>query len=465
MADNIDLFTYLPIHLLIVIISFLPFKEAAKTSILSRRWRDIWRATKNVELDESFFVKPGGSISDQKVQRRNFLHFAQQWIKNYNEPAVHNFRLAFARPTNFHGEMERFIAFATARGVKALALDFADPEWNDHDDDFHGNHVALFDLPMHIYGHRVLESLRLYSINFLVFEFRNFVALKDLSLGWVELSTSSLKALLLNCPSLESLSLKKCRNMEVLNVSAPNLRLKRLVIDKCSIDENTIAIEAPMLRFLQYCGALSSFYFDGPHCMQEANLDFMVESEFAESGDLLYYLLQEICCIRVLTVCSYMLQVIPTGEEPLGLSTPLHVRHLILKTAMHENEFYGISFFLKSCPHLETLSIEIGPAKIFEDYEPPYEFETHSFWTRNVLVFRCINRTLKAVEIKGFRGTPNELQLLKYLLKFGRVMEKLTLNFSREVLSNGRNMASYQQIAQQLQQFEIASGNLRLLIC
>jgi hypothetical protein len=59
------------------------------------------------------------------------------------------------------------------------------------------------------------------------------------------------------------------------------------------------------------------------------------------------------------------LQIVPSGNEPLGLQAQIDVRYLILKTALHINEFCGIRFMLRSCPHLEILTIDIGPANIF----------------------------------------------------------------------------------------------------
>jgi len=44
----------------------------------------------------------------------------------------------------------------------------------------------------------------------------------------------------------------------------------------------------------------------------------------------------------------------------------LNLKHLTLKTAMHENEFCGISFFMHSSPCLETLTIQIGPGRVLD---------------------------------------------------------------------------------------------------
>ncbi|KAK9269659.1 hypothetical protein L1049_001437 [Liquidambar formosana] len=462
MARNLNMFTYLPTHIIIIIISFLPFKEAARTSVLSKQWRNVWRATKSLEFNETSFVNQDESVENQEVQRRSFLDFVRQWIMAYNEPIVENFRLSFSRATNFPADVEKWIAFAIDHRVKSLSLDFSDPTWDE--EGVENNRVALFELPFYVYGHRILESLKLFSCKFQVSEFKNFSTLTSLSLGWVELTTPSLKAFLVGCPLLETLSLKNCWNLEFLDISAPNLRLTSLVINKCFLDINSIIITAPKLRSLVYSGALCRFNFDGPHCMREAALDFGFETEFIEWGDLLYDILREICCVDVLTVCSYVLQVLPTGEEPLSLSPRMDVKHLILKTTMHENEFFGISFLLKSCPYLETLTIEILPGRIFEDYVPPYDFEAHTFWTQNVLVFKCLQKTLKVVEIKGFKGTMNELRLLKYFITCGRAMKRLNLHISREEGTDGGNIDLYFRNAQILKRFDKASKGMYVWI-
>lgn len=56
---------------------------------------------------------------------------------------------------------------------------------------------------------------------------------------------------------------------------------------------------------------------------------------------------------------------IPHAEEPFGMTVPLEVKHLILNAGMHPHEYYGINFMLKSCPSLQTLTINIGPGRRF----------------------------------------------------------------------------------------------------
>lgn len=149
---------------------------------------------------------------------------------------------------------------------------------------------------------------------------------------------------------------------------------------------------------------------------------------------------------------------------------------------------------LKSCPQLQTLRINIVPAKFFpvsiiwqlqydlicnsfnaqftilffffflQDYVAPYEFNPQEFWTKNLVIYRCIKGSLKVVEVKGFKGTVNELYFLQYLVRFGPILQQLNLYLSEEVDENGGNREAYLQRAQRVQQFKKASNYLQISI-
>jgi len=67
---------------------------------------------------------------------------------------------------------------------------------------------------MHVYQLGLfLKSLKLYSCDFDMPDFLNFDALKDISLGWIEVHIDTLKTLLSTCKTIEILSLKRCWNL------------------------------------------------------------------------------------------------------------------------------------------------------------------------------------------------------------------------------------------------------------
>ncbi|XP_052177621.1 putative F-box/LRR-repeat protein At1g56400 [Diospyros lotus] len=412
-----DVLSRLPDSLLVAIISFLPFKEAARTSVLSKRCRYIWHETKNIEFNQAFFE-----------------------------------------------EFQQLIQFAMAHKAKCLDLDFSDPTW---DEESMENHVASFELPSpDVYQHRELEELRLFSCNFRVLEFKCFKALKSLSLGWTKLSSSFLTTLCLNCKFLESLSLKKCWDLKYLDISGSKLRT--LVIDRCLDLDNGVVIDAPKLQFFKYSGRLVIFMIEYLNAMVEADLNFGFEFEFGEFGDIICDLLRDLWSIRVLTVCSYILQVIPSAEEYPLLRPPLEgIRELTMKTTLHAHEFHGISFFLNSCPLLERLTIDIGsrPTTIFSERGTTLDLNEHEFLSKYkyMIVYGCLRTSLRVIEIKGFKGGPSEVAAIKYFLRFGLVLEALFICVSKEKGADGVDMEpQYRENARKLLQFPTASKSLAI---
>ncbi|CAL9017545.1 unnamed protein product [Prunus brigantina] len=459
-----DRFSVLPESHLSAIVSFLPFKEAARTCVLSKRWRHVWRSSKNIEFDERCFANVD---ADREVQRQVFIDFVRQWVQNYQEPTVDRLSLKFSHPQNNPRVVENCIAFALARHVKHLALDFSDPTWAVHDlDDI--AHPTRFDLPLSVYNHP-LESLTLSSCNFNVSEFKNFGVLKEISLCWVEMKESTTKALLANCGCLESLSLRHCWDMDnFFCVRVGELKLKTLVVYKCRFTCSYFEFEAPNLRCLRYSGTLPKFCLLRNGGLDEVDLDFGHETHGNEAvSDLLGQLIDEVNPMRALTVCTFMLQVLPMGEE--GIGSPLGITQLTLKTTMHDHEQHGIQYLLKNCPQLETLKFEIGSharTRIinYTEYEAPCaEVKPEHMWDQTKIIFSCVTQTLREVEMKGFRASPNEIGFLCYLLYHGRLMEKLTIIVSSQASGRG-NPQLYRMVAEKTRDLPRTVPNLQIII-
>ncbi|KAM1539055.1 hypothetical protein ACFX15_003619 [Malus domestica] len=84
-SNNIDRLSQLPEPLLLIIISHLPFKEAARNSILSKLWRRLGPLTRNVEFNERFFVNFEAALLDRELQGQAFFEFVYHWIENIQE--------------------------------------------------------------------------------------------------------------------------------------------------------------------------------------------------------------------------------------------------------------------------------------------------------------------------------------------------------------------------------------------
>ncbi|XP_050217312.1 F-box protein At3g62230-like [Mercurialis annua] len=426
--------------------SVLLQQEASRTCILSKQWLHVWRETTNIEFNENFFHAPQEADEETLIMQRNvFIRFVRQFITNYPQKSIQRFALTCSNPQEFLPDVKAFVGFALSRNVTELELDFSNPNWREDDDHSHES-SSMFELPVETYEliKGSVVSLKLFACRFDAYGVSNFSILKSVSLGWIGLSICSIKCVLVNCPLIESLSLKNCWGLQSFEIPSPSLKLKTFVIDKCNLIEDFFMIEGSKLEFLKYSGTIAPFYISSPRNLKEADLDFGLQTEFdADFGYVLYDFLQEIYAAKVLTLCSVFLQIIPQGEEPFGFQVSLDVRHLILKTAMHFNEYFGIRFMLNSCPLLEILTFDIGPAIIFHDYTPPFQFNPHDFWLKNLIVLKCVKKRLRVINVKGFKGTWNELYVLRYLIHFGDKLKRVNLYISNEEGDNGENRETY----------------------
>ena len=309
MAGSSDRFSLLPDSLLVVIASLLPFKDAVRTSVLSKRWLNTVRSMTNVELSELFFVNPNEPDETREAQRRAFLEFATSWIDNYQESVVNKFSLKLSMPENAGEVIRRCIAFATDRGVKELELDFSDSNWDE--DNYLDDYLASFELPGHVYRQSGdLEYLKLYSCSLSEANLHKFYALKEVSLGWMEVTTYVMKTLLSNCQMLESLSLKRCWAADAFDLGDDGMRLRKLVLDKCHFHYDFFRVNSPHLRVFKYSGTMNYFYVEASlPFIEQVELDFSYECGFEGHGEILYDLVEDFYAVRVLTVCSYLLQV------------------------------------------------------------------------------------------------------------------------------------------------------------
>jgi len=310
MGVNIDWFSLLHDSLLSVIVSSLPFKDAVRTSTLSKDWKKVCKLTRNIEFNELFFVKFDQPPEIVHAQRMAFLEFMKKWIENHGENVIDKFSLTMSAPKVFSEDIDRCITFAIRNGVKDLELDFTSPTWI-KDKFYYNNFVASVDLNSYVYEYSGLESLKLYSCDFSASEMVNFHSLKEISLGFMKVSISAIEALLTNCEMLESLNFYMCWSLdEDFILKGEYLGLKKLVINKCHFKSSTFRINAPNLKVFDYHGSLFDIDIQSP-ALDEVNLEFSLEHGCQGHGSYyLHKLLKDLPSPRVMTVCSYWLQVL-----------------------------------------------------------------------------------------------------------------------------------------------------------
>ncbi|KAL9268858.1 putative F-box/LRR-repeat protein [Drosera capensis] len=372
--DGEDFFARLPDCLLILIISFLPLKEAVRKSILAKRWRQLWRFIPYMELDEHHFTRLGAANhkgNDQEEQLLQFFNFANTWIENYTNQTMGRFSLLFSRPHDYPEVMLRFIDFATRHGARHLELDFTGPAQGTDVLPIRPENIPVpFDLPDCVHWFESFNLLKLSACVFNVTNFVNLGTLRSLYLGWVEITSTMIRQIMESCTVLESLSLVKCYGETQFMIMSSGLR--KLIIDKCC-DLLVLFVWTPNLRSFKYSGTVVEFGIVEFPELEEADVDLRLSPYYDDSNaNRIASLLVHLRHAKTLSVCSYVTQ---------------------------DNEDYGV------------LPLNFAPDTFWLSIEQPV----------------CLKDTLKVVEINGFRGIEYESCFARFLHCHGRVLDTLKL--------------------------------------
>jgi hypothetical protein len=83
-----DRLSDLPDGLLHTIMSFLPAPQVVQTSVLSRRWRDLWRSTPCISIEQRDFRITAGSQRHEREEKwRKLENFTTNFLLFHNNVA------------------------------------------------------------------------------------------------------------------------------------------------------------------------------------------------------------------------------------------------------------------------------------------------------------------------------------------------------------------------------------------
>ncbi|XP_050144773.1 F-box/FBD/LRR-repeat protein At1g13570-like [Malus sylvestris] len=197
---ELDRISNLPSDVSEQILSFLPIKDAVKTSVLSSRWRYKTATLPHLVFDNQCFpTKPFTT----------FEHIVDQVLVLHVGP-IHTFRLVHEIPTAT-GHIVRWILHLSRNAIKEFILDV----WRKNP----------YKMPSCFYSCQDLVSLTLYNCLLKPpSTFKGFRSLKNLYLREVTIAQDVLQALI-DCSSLlERLALRTCSGISHLKINAPNVQ-------------------------------------------------------------------------------------------------------------------------------------------------------------------------------------------------------------------------------------------------
>nr|KYP65296.1 Putative F-box/LRR-repeat protein At3g28410 family [Cajanus cajan] len=212
--DCEDLINQLPDGIPVAILSKLPINDAARTSILSRKWRYLWTFfSGTLEFDGSPIMKDMKKdikkASGRHLQmameimydaeRQTYTSWINELLSSLKSSTLQGLKFWFHVGTEC--DTDKWVHFAIQKKVQKLELYFG--------------HSFEYVLPLHL------------------FKVESFNSLHVLRLKFITVTKEMLEYLLCCCPLLETLSLVSSVVPKTIKVSGPSLKLKCLELVRC----------------------------------------------------------------------------------------------------------------------------------------------------------------------------------------------------------------------------------------
>ncbi|KAM7461915.1 hypothetical protein LguiA_030036 [Lonicera macranthoides] len=238
-----DRISNLPRNLIDGILERMSTRNAARPSILSKKWRYIWSTHPQLVLDYDFFLGP-----DEK----NVRWTASEYVKVINKILIvhngtieeFNLHIPFAQSP----EMDLWILILSRNGIKDLTL--------------HNTHSQPYKLPCYLFSCTELTSLDLYNFTIPVppLDFRGFRNLNELFLVKISLSPkirshsrSCMELFVALCKEVE-----QQKDFDLMVLLSNITEIRRLRLDGFSLKVSTFTNEG-MQQVLNYMEASGHF--------------------------------------------------------------------------------------------------------------------------------------------------------------------------------------------------------------
>ncbi|KAM5579297.1 hypothetical protein ABKV19_009204 [Rosa sericea] len=216
-------------------------KGAARTSVLSKRWRDVWTSFSVLTFDQRKFQKPEG-VQD-KSKNEMFKDFIDRSLQSQLEQnlGIRKFELHL---TSYDQEMargmEQWVGLATENNIKELGLHVHT----------RGNNVHNF--PRNAFASDTLTRLRLQSCKLETSCAVKLPHLQKLYLRDCNVDEQRIQHIISSCPLIEDLRLISCTGLKFLQISSL-LKLDRVEVYNCR-GLKKIEVKAAKLQTFWYCG-------------------------------------------------------------------------------------------------------------------------------------------------------------------------------------------------------------------
>ncbi|KAM5585984.1 F-box/FBD/LRR-repeat protein [Rosa sericea] len=372
---ELDRISNLPSGIIEIILSCLPMKDAAKTSVLSSQWRYKAAMLQHLVFDYQCRSAHNDTTFADIVDHVLLAHIGP----------IHKFKLFRAHLAS--KDIDRWILHLSRNSIKEFILHHQQKRYKIPSCLFSCQDIISLELsrcllqpPSTFKGFRSLKSFYFESVIFAQDEFEHLISC---------------------CPLLESLTLVYCDSFSHLMIDAPNLKF----LDVRGSFKDVLLVNTSNLVDVSI--GLEDFEFYVSQRLVSASSSNLVEilSSLPQVQRLDFY-----CC---------SLMYLAIGALPVKLPRPcLHLNclHITLSLTSLEDSLTALCLF-RSCPALQELKVQVFPGQEVVG-------KGNSWLDDNR---RCSFNQLQYVFVNDIRDVKAELDFIRYLLLNSPVLERMTV--------------------------------------
>ncbi|KAL2496888.1 putative F-box/FBD/LRR-repeat protein [Forsythia ovata] len=483
-----DRISDLPNDVLHHILFFLPIKSIAQTSVLSKRWRNLWYSFPDLDFTSLNILTNAASarkkMSSYCLKGAEFIDQVLGIREKHSDIRLLRIR-AFLSFSRLNGLIRR----AIKHNVQELDIEVSTCDYfNFPRSIITSDSLRVFRLKSWRPGFR-LPPLEIMKAGFLsisnlslsrvilhdqpsllnLFTDSSFPLLKKLHLE----ACFGLKHLRIICRSLEDLALESCFQLENLEISSP--KLERLRVSSC-FDAYSVSswvkIDAPALQiiFWSYNTITEESFLHNLTSLHEAFVGFFVLHEDLSGAKLqsVSNFMSGISNCRSLTLENQCIEILSKNNRFAGvLLCPFRkLESLELYTGFNKHNNPGLASLFRISPTIHTIIIKIVGDRGTERKQWNKNLWDLSssgeerYWESQTEGLKCFLHNLKVVKIHGFAEYANDISLVKFLLKNGKVLQELFLCTS---LSKPRDSLFREKIRSQIMGFSRASSSAKIV--
>ncbi|KAL4626305.1 hypothetical protein ACB092_05G086700 [Castanea dentata] len=393
---EVDRISNLPDSLICHILSFLPSKQSVATSTLSTRWKPLWTMVPALDFEDT--EKPNQRYHGNN-NRMTFIHFVCGVLAVRKPVPLKKFRLKLISPNHsIHFHVRAWIYYAIGHGVEKLDLKLF--LWRP------------FELPLIVLRCKSIEILTLYGTILLNCRSESVYLPKVKRLHLVKVkyaNEDSFHSLLTGSPHLRKLSVWSVQqdNTMTLNICHPTVEWLS-TINEAHDHRFKLEINVPNLKFISLVDSL--YQFDLMNNVVKVTFDLSEHEQHANDLENYSHLFRPLADAQTLT-----LQYVKSPCFDFSLPMLNNLRSLQLQVRCCQ--WHLLPNLLESAPNLVNLIINK------EDSKGPHELS----WTEPLHVPKCLELRIRRISLLQFRSLEHEVELIRYILKNAKVLEKMDI--------------------------------------